>query len=201
MAATLFYLLCYGVMNAGAFAVLACLERPSKDGMTGEIDEIDDLRGLWKSHRVLAVAMALSALSLLGLPPLLGFFGKLGLFTSAIASNEIALVVVLGLNSAIAAFYYLRVVAAAYLDPRDEERTADIVGTPFTARPVAALLSAGGVVALVVVSQPLVSASLEAATYRAPTAEDVGLAELGLGGRDLESPPAPVEDPNAAAGG
>ncbi|MEM7622471.1 MAG: NADH-quinone oxidoreductase subunit N, partial [Planctomycetota bacterium] len=38
LAATLFYLLCYGVMNAGAFAVLACLERPSKDGMTGEID-------------------------------------------------------------------------------------------------------------------------------------------------------------------
>ncbi|MEM1186301.1 MAG: NADH-quinone oxidoreductase subunit N [Planctomycetota bacterium] len=177
LAAALFYLLCYGVMNAGAFAVVSCLERNGKDGPTGEIDEIDDLRGLHRAHPHLAFAMVLCGLSLLGLPPLLGFFGKLGLFTSAIAANEIALVVVLGLNSAIAAFYYLRIVVAAYLDPADEARTADLTVVPFPTRVIAAFASAGGVVLLAVLSQSLVSASLGAATYEAPSRTDVNLAD------------------------
>ncbi len=180
VAAVLFYLLCYGVMNVGAFAVLACLERPTADGPSGEIDDIEDLRGLHRVRPHLAAAMLICGLSLLGLPPLLGFFGKLGLFTSAIAAGEIPLVIILGLNSAIAAVYYLRIVAAAYLDPRDEERTANVTDTPFAARPIAALLSAGGVIALAVIAQPLVTASRSAATFRGPTPADLAEAEAYL---------------------
>jgi NADH-quinone oxidoreductase subunit N len=177
VAAVLFYLLCYGVMNVGAFAVLSCLERRGSHGPSGEIDEIDDLRGLHRTRPHLAAAMLLCGLSLLGLPPLLGFFGKLGLFTSAIAAGEIALVIILGLNSAIAAVYYLRVVVAAYLEPRDAARTADLVDTPFPARTIAALLSGGGVLVLVLVAQPLVASTESAARFRGPTEAQVSVAE------------------------
>ena len=166
LAAVLFYLLCYGVMNAGAFAVLACFERHR----SGDIDHVDDLRGLHRTHPHLAAAMLLCLLSLLGLPPLLGFFGKLGLFYAIINSGEYALAVVLAINSAIAAFYYLRLAAAVYLDPRDEQRTADVRATPFNLRPLAAFASAGGVVVLVLFVQALTSGSLSAATYQPPEA-------------------------------
>ncbi|MEO0477525.1 MAG: proton-conducting transporter membrane subunit, partial [Planctomycetota bacterium] len=164
ISAILFYLLCYGVMNAGAFAVLACFER----GRSNEVDEVDDLRGMHKTHPHLAAAMLLCVLSLLGLPPLLGFFGKLGLFSAVIARGEYVLAIMLAINSAIAAFYYLRLAAAVYLDPRDEQRTADITSTPFPTRPVAALLSAGGVLILVGFVQTLVAGSDRAATYDPP---------------------------------
>ena len=77
IAAVLFYLFSYGVMNAGAFAVVACLERRDLDGSHREIESVDDLRGLCKTRpRCSAGVMALCSLSLLGLPPLLGFFGE-----------------------------------------------------------------------------------------------------------------------------
>ncbi len=196
IAAVLFYLLCYGVMNVGVFAVLACLERPTADGPSGEIDDIEDLRGLHRVRPHLAAAMVLCGLSLLGLPPLLGFFGKLGLFTSGIAAGEILLVVMLGINSAIAAMYYLRIVAAAYLDPRDEQRTADVTDAPFSARPIAALLSAGGVIALAVIAQPLLTASRSASILRGPTPADVAEAEADL---LRHTPPAPALDADQAS--
>jgi NADH-quinone oxidoreductase subunit N len=161
IAAVLFYLLVYGVMNLGAFAVLAALER--KAASTGEpleIETVDDLRGLCRTHPALGWTMVLSALSLLGLPPLLGFFGKVPLFTSAIFAGEIALVVVLGINSAIAAYYYLRLAFAAYLDAPAGERPEAV---PFVTRPVAGMISAAGVVILVLFANQLMEASARAA--------------------------------------
>lgn len=167
LAAVLFYLLTYGVTNVGTFAVLASIQRVNPDGTTQEADEIDDIRGLHRTRPHLAGAMLLCVLSLLGLPPLLGFFGKVGLFTAAISAGEIPLVIVLGLNSAIAAFYYLRILRAAYLEAPDEDgpetRPAGI-----QPRVVAALLSAGSVVALLAIAQPLIANSVGAAQYVAP---------------------------------
>ena len=111
----LFYLLVYGVTNTGAFAVLACLER-SSHGETVEAEDIGDLRGLCKTNPWLGWSMVLCMLSLLGFPPILGFFGKVPLFTSALGAGRVTLVVILGINSAIAAFYYLRVVATVMLE-------------------------------------------------------------------------------------
>ena len=89
IAAVLFYLLAYGIMNIGAFAVIASLERRrAAEGDAPELDHIDDLRGLNKAHPHLAAAMLLCGLSLLGFPPLLGFFGKLGLFTAIISTGN-----------------------------------------------------------------------------------------------------------------
>ena len=169
IAAVLFYLLAYGIMNIGAFAVIASLERRrAAEGDAPELDHIDDLRGLNKAHPHLAAAMLLCGLSLLGFPPLLGFFGKLGLFTAIISTGNAemyAMAIILGINSAIAAFYYLRLVVAAYLDPRDDTRPGGFKLTPFPTRPVAALASAGGVVVASLFLGTLLDNSSEASRY------------------------------------
>ncbi len=155
LAAALFYLLCYGVMNMGVFAVLACLERKGH-----EADDIDDIRGLVKTHPHLGWTMVLCCLSLLGFPPLLGFIGKLGLFTSGVSAGHVALVVILGVNSAIAALYYLRLVVAAYLEPASD---TGFRAARQPARHVAAVLSAAGVVVLLFIGNRLITAADNAA--------------------------------------
>jgi NADH-quinone oxidoreductase subunit N len=124
-------------------------------------------------------------LSLLGFPPILGFFGKVPLFTSALGAGHVTLVVILAINSAIAAYYYLRVVAAAMLEaPTDAPvRDADV-----PSRLAGALLSAGGVVVLAFLGNTLMSASEKAAEHRVFA--------------DVETAPgaAPVDDGDADAG-
>jgi len=162
IAAVLFYLFVYGVMTTGAFAVLASLERRLPDGSRVEVNDLDDLRGLWRTHPWMAACLGICSLSLLGLPPILGFFGKLPLFTSAISAGEYALVVVLAINSAIAAFYYLRLVYLPWLaSPGDD--AGDIVPTPFGRRAVIATLCTLGVVVLTLFAGPLMEMSEEAA--------------------------------------
>lgn len=185
VAGVLFYLLCYGVMGTGTFAVLACFER----ARSGDIDEIDDLRGLSRRHPHLAAAMLICVLGLVGFPPLLGFIGKAVLITPVISAGEIALAVVLLLNSAAAAFYYLRLAVAVYLDPRDEERTASLAPTPFPTRTLAALFCAGGVVVLIAFTGPLTAGALRAADYRPPS-EDV------IVNADAASHPLPTAPPD-----
>lgn len=163
LAAVLFYLLCYGFMNLGAFAVIACLERKPGE----EIETFDDLRGLCRSFPILGWTMVLCSLSLLGLPPLLGFFGKFYLFTSAISAGEIPLVIVMGLNSAIAAFYYLRLAGAPMLEAAPLD--TGINGSPSRARSVAAVISAASVIALIPFAGRLMNASHRAAEIKAPS--------------------------------
>lgn len=165
LSAVLFYLLVYGVSNVGAFAVLASLER--RVGPTGEpleIETVEDLRGLCRTDPVLGWVMVLSALSLLGFPPLLGFLGKLPLFTAAISHGEIPLVIVLGVNSAIAAVYYLRLVALPLLENPDPGAHVP-ARTPFISRTLAGLVSAAGVVVLVFFGNALMRASNTAGQY------------------------------------
>lgn len=178
VSAVLFYLLSYGVMNLGAFAVIAALERtPGPDGEPREIETVDDLRGLWKTRPMLAGVMVLSSLSLLGMPPLLGFFGKLPLFTSGIAAREIPLVVWLAINSAVAAFYYLRLVAAPLLENAGPtERPPSI--SPFRGRSLAALLSGVGIIALAVVANVLMQATQEAGQYQPTTGASASAEKL-----------------------
>jgi NADH-quinone oxidoreductase subunit N len=168
LAAVLFYMLCYGFMNLGAFGVLASLERAGAGGESEEAETFGDIRGLCKTSPVLGWSMVLCALSLLGFPPLLGFFGKLFLFTSAISAGEILLVVVMGLNSAIAAFYYLRLVIASLIDePTSESRTFGV--TAFGSRVVASAISAGSVVVLVLATSWLMGKTGEAVSPEAAT--------------------------------
>ncbi len=114
--ATLFYLLVYSLATAGTFAGLAYLS-----GETRQLDTIDELAGLAKSHPVAAAAMAVCLFSLTGLPPLAGFWGKFVLISGALSAGEgslwlwfVGLSVAAMVNAAISAGYYLRVVAAMY---------------------------------------------------------------------------------------
>ncbi|MBL0926654.1 MAG: NADH-quinone oxidoreductase subunit N [Phycisphaerales bacterium] len=166
LAAVLFYLLCYGFMNLGAFAVLAVLEKRS-GGEREEIETVEDLKGLCRTQPLMGWTMVLCALSLLGLPPLLGFWGKFFLFTSAIGAGEIALVVVMGLNSAIAAYYYLRLVGAPLLESSDAG--ASFTEAPAPARKWAAVLSAASVLVLVLPAGWLIQRANNATGVRPPT--------------------------------
>ena len=172
ISAVLFYLAAYGVMNTGAFAVIASLERKAADrGEPMEVEDFDDLRGLWKREPALGVVLAIVTLSLLGFPPLLGFMAKLPLFTAGISAGEIALVVILGLNSAIAAFYYLRIVKAAMIDDPKGEAGGDEAAVHHPAyglRFVTGVCSAVGVIGLSILAGQLAGGAVFAASYLAP---------------------------------
>jgi NADH-quinone oxidoreductase subunit N len=114
-AALLFYLIAYGATISGVFGMLVLLKRGDRPVAT-----VDDLAGLSQTHPAAAAVLMLLLFSLTGLPPTGGFIGKLNLLMAAwsqqTTSSEI-LAIVLALNAAVAAAYYLRIVAAMYLRP------------------------------------------------------------------------------------
>ncbi|HEY4234984.1 MAG TPA: NADH-quinone oxidoreductase subunit N [Lacipirellulaceae bacterium] len=119
--AMLFYLACYGFMTLGVFALLrgAGAEHP--------VVTRDDLRGLSRVQPVNALLLTVCLLSLIGLPPTAGFWGKLNLFFAAWTEGTHTghwLAALLALNAAIAAWYYLRLIALMFLetDPDAEKR-------------------------------------------------------------------------------
>ena len=113
--AVLFYLVAYGLATLAAFAILGTLHRRGEDAET-----FDDLSGLRHRHPWLATVMLLSVLSLLGLPPMIGFLGKIYLFGSAVQAGYVWLVVIAVINSAISAVYYLRIAGAVFFGPPNE---------------------------------------------------------------------------------
>ncbi len=161
--AVLFYLLVYGLMNTGAFAVLAGLERQGQ-----EIESIDDLAGLRHKHPAMAWAIALCAGSLLGFPPLLGFIGKLYLFLAGVQAGQVPLVVIAGVNSAISAWYYLQIVGFPILKAPSAGSETIVAGPKAWPR-IAALVSAIAIVVLPFFSQRLLEATKKV-TAEAPAA-------------------------------
>lgn len=113
--AVLFYLAAYGFMTIGVFALLRGASSESHP-----LETIDDLRGLSVTHPSTALLLAVCLLSLTGLPPTAGFLGKLNLFLAAWGETTALgywLAALLAVNAAIAAFYYLRLIATMYLEP------------------------------------------------------------------------------------
>ena len=111
-----FYLLVYCVMNIGAFGAVI-LARTAD----GESLMISDYAGLGFRKPLLGMFMTVMLLSLAGFPPTAGFVGKLYLFKSAIGADLYLLVIVGAINTAISAFYYLRVVVTMYMREPEEE--------------------------------------------------------------------------------
>ena len=105
----LYYLLAYTFMNLGAFTVVTLL------GRKGEAHEdIDSYAGLAGRHPFVSLCMTIFLLSLTGIPPLAGFTGKFYIFSDAIKGQYYWLAVIGVLNSAVAAYYYLRVLMYMY---------------------------------------------------------------------------------------
>jgi NADH-quinone oxidoreductase subunit N len=129
-AALLFYLLVYGLVNLGAFAVIALLGTRDEPH-----DGIGDYAGLWNRQPALAAALTVFLLSLGGLPPMAGFVGKWYVFSAAVRSGNYGLAIIGVLTSVVAVFFYLRIVVSMYM--ADTEGKADAARLPRVA--VAAL--------------------------------------------------------------
>jgi len=109
-ASVLFYLLTYTVSTAGAFgALILCGSRGA------EAVSYEDLAGIAKRHPTAALAFSVFLLSLAGIPPTAGFFGKLYVFRAAMDAQLYALAVIGLLNSLIGAYYYIRVMVYMYM--------------------------------------------------------------------------------------
>ncbi len=110
-AAALFYAICYALMSAGAFGVILWLARQGF-----EAEEIDDLKGLNQRAPWAAFVMLLFMASLAGIPPLVGFFGKLMVLKAVIEAGRLWLAIAAVVFAVIGAYYYLRVIKAMYFD-------------------------------------------------------------------------------------
>jgi NADH-quinone oxidoreductase subunit N len=110
VAAAVFYLAVYALMNLAAFAVIVARERE-----TGLGDDISSLYGLGAARPLLAWPMTIAMLALAGLPATAGFFGKLYLIRAAVHNDYGWLGVAIVIGSAISLAYYLRVIAAVWM--------------------------------------------------------------------------------------
>ncbi len=117
--AILFYLAGYTVTNLTAFLVVIAVYN-----RTGSY-EIIAYRGLGRRAPLLACLMAFALISLIGLPPSAGFFGKLYLFDTAVQSDLVWLAAIGVVNSVISAAYYLRPIKAMFIDAAEDEAAAD----------------------------------------------------------------------------
>jgi len=119
-AAVLFYLLGYSLVKVGAFTIVSEIGGQGERYLT-----LDDFAGLGTRQPFAAAAMSLFLLSLLGLPITAGFFGKFYVFKAAINSKLIWLAVLMTVNSAIGAYYYLRVIVVMYMREHKGDVPAD----------------------------------------------------------------------------
>ncbi|MEU4810392.1 NADH-quinone oxidoreductase subunit NuoN [Nocardia fluminea] len=148
VAAVLFYLLAYGLGTVGAFAVVSLVRDASGDEATA----LSQWAGLGRRSPWLASAFALLLLSFAGLPLTSGFVSKFAVFAAASGAGYTALVIVGVLCSAIAAFFYVRVIVLMFFT--DPPADAPIVTAPFATTMVVAF-SAGATVLLGVFPQPV----------------------------------------------
>lgn len=183
----LFYLAIYGFTTVGAFAVAAWVARDT------DRDDIDDLNGLGFRSPGLAVCTALILLSLIGMPPFAGFFGKLYMFMEALRTDEANRVTMIGLvalgfiNSLISAFYYVWVLKAMFI--RGEGRQPSQAAVAGVRWPI--LVGAVVAVGFGVFPETLVKTASSAATM---------MLSGGVGIHDTPSPVAVLGPPSSQVG-
>ena len=117
-AAAMFYLAAYAFMNIGAFAVVSHLA-----GRGERYQNVDDFAGLGQKQPFTAALLTIFLLSLIGVPLTGGFFGKFYIFKAALESHLVWLTVLGLLNSAVAAYYYLRILVMMYMHEPSEAVT------------------------------------------------------------------------------
>ena len=105
------YMFIYLIMNISVFAILLSLKKSDK-----YVDQIDELSGLSKSNPIVSACLAIIMLSMAGIPPFIGFFGKFYVFIAAVESQQYILAILGVLASVISAFYYLRIIKGMYFD-------------------------------------------------------------------------------------
>ena len=117
--AAMFYTASYAAMNVGAFAVIGHFAGAGERFVT-----LEDYAGLGKRSPLLASILTVFLLSLIGIPITGGFFAKFYVFSAALQGTHplVGLVIIGVINSAVASYYYLRIIVVMYMrEPRDEE--------------------------------------------------------------------------------
>ena len=114
--AAMFYTAAYAAMNVGAFAVVTHFANVGEKYVT-----LEDYAGLGRSSPVLAATFTFFLMSLIGIPITGGFFAKFYVLSAALKSDLVGLAIILVLNSAVGAYYYLRIIVMMYMrEPRGE---------------------------------------------------------------------------------
>ncbi|MBA7487270.1 NAD(P)H-quinone oxidoreductase subunit 2, chloroplastic [subsurface metagenome] len=125
--AILFFLAGYTLANLGAFAAIIAISNKV------DSDLIQDFSGMIKRAPVLALALTLCLISLIGMPPAAGFMAKFYIFSGAVQNGLLWLVIVAVINSVISAYYYLRVVKVMWFgEPASEEKVPSSAALRFT---------------------------------------------------------------------
>ena len=124
ISAAMFYTAAYAAMNVGAFAVVSHFANAGERYVT-----LEDYEGLGRSSPLLAATLTIFLLSLIGIPMTGGFFAKFYVFSAAIRANLIWLTLIGVVNSAIGAYYYLRIVVVMYM--RESRKTVPVTPVPF----------------------------------------------------------------------
>jgi len=125
ISAAIFYAASYAAMNVGAFAIVAHLASTDEKYVT-----LADYTGLGRRSPLIAATLTMFLLSLIGIPVTGGFFAKFYVFQAALQSNLVGLTIIGVMNSAIAAYYYLRVIVYMYM--RDERVEVPVNRIPAT---------------------------------------------------------------------
>jgi NADH-quinone oxidoreductase subunit N len=126
IAAAIFYAASYAAMNVGAFAVVSHFSRSGERYVS-----ISDYSGLGKRSPVLAGTLTIFMLSLIGIPATGGFFAKFYVFNAALKSDLVWLTVIGLVNSAVASYYYLRLIVVMYMfEPQSGEGRLELRTAP-----------------------------------------------------------------------
>ncbi len=112
--AIIYYLIAYSVMSLGIFAVIGQIEGASETNL-----DFNDYRGLGLKYPLVGIAVSIFLLSLTGVPPFAGFFGKYSLFAAAVKNGYVGLAVIGVLNSLVSAFYYFKLMVNMYMREPD----------------------------------------------------------------------------------
>jgi proton-translocating NADH-quinone oxidoreductase chain N len=157
LSSSLFYLAVYGLTTVGAFAVITLVRDPG-----GEADHLSRWAGLGKRSPLVAGIFALFLLAFAGIPLTSGFTGKFAVFQAAIAGGAMPLVIVGVLASAIAAFFYVRVIVLMFFSDPVPDGPEVVVPNVFTGTAVA--VGVVSTVVLGIVPEPVLSLANHAAT-------------------------------------
>src|SRR5271169_2753489 len=122
--AAMFYTAAYAAMNVGAFAVVGQFANAGEKYVT-----LEDYEGLGRSSPILAATLTVFLLSLIGIPMTGGFFAKFYVFSAALKADLIWLTLIGVANSAIGAYYYLRIIVVMYM--REARKQVPVAPIPF----------------------------------------------------------------------
>lgn len=124
ISAAMFYTASYAAMNVGAFAVVSHFANAGERYVT-----LEDYEGLGRTSPLLAATLTLFLLSLIGIPMTGGFFAKFYVFSAALKANLVGLTLIGLVNSAVGAYYYLRIIVAMYM--REPRKQVPVTPIPF----------------------------------------------------------------------